>query len=101
MHDDYPEQALLMKAFCDESRLAILSKLKVGERCGCALLEELVISQSTLSHHMKILLASGVVQARKAGKWVYYSLDHTGLMRAKQYLNAYTMAAEQITLIEC
>ncbi|NIZ46313.1 helix-turn-helix transcriptional regulator [Spirochaetales bacterium BR208] len=94
-------EAQIMKAFCEESRLAILSMLKAGERCGCALLAELSISQPTLSHHMKILLSSGIVYARKEGKWVYYSLNNAGLLEAKAYLDDYILASKEINLVEC
>jgi len=45
-----------------------------GEECACVLLERVSVSQSTLSHHMKILVDSGAVSARKEGKWTYYSI---------------------------
>lgn len=64
----------IFKAFCDENRLLILELLKSDEKCGCKLLEELNISQSTLSHHMKILCDSGIVKQRKEGKWMHYSI---------------------------
>ena len=44
-----------IKALADENRLAIMLALQHGEKCGCVLLEELNITQPTLSHHMKIL----------------------------------------------
>ncbi|MCI5648560.1 MAG: metalloregulator ArsR/SmtB family transcription factor [Fusicatenibacter sp.] len=67
--------------------------LRSGEKCACKLLEELQISQSTLSHHMKILCDAGIVQGRKEGKWVHYSLDPAGAEHAKELLN------EQVTCI--
>lgn len=88
----YWETARVFKAFCDENRLQILKMLRSGEKCACKLLEELQISQSTLSHHMKILCDAGIVQGRKEGKWVHYSLDPSGAERAKELLN------EQVTL---
>ncbi|MGL4818785.1 MAG: ArsR/SmtB family transcription factor [Bacilli bacterium] len=63
------------KALSDLNRLHILTRLQDGELCACTLLEEMTIRQSTLSHHMKILTESGLVKARKEGKWMYYSLD--------------------------
>ena len=42
-------------------------------------IEKINISQSTLSHHMKILCESGVVKKRKEGKWTYYSISKCGL----------------------
>ena len=78
--------AEIFKAFCDENRIKILKMLSMGEKCACKLLEELNVSQPTLSHHMKILCDSGVVVGRKEGKWMYYSLFHEGLQYAKEYI---------------
>ena len=83
---EYGETAKVFKAFCDENRLQILALLRSGEKCACKLLDELRIGQSTLSHHMKILCDSGIVQGRKEGKWVHYSIDPAGAGRARQLL---------------
>ncbi len=84
--ENYKQTALTFKAFCDENRLRIIESLQGGEKCACTLLEELPIAQSTLSHHMKILLESTVVESRKEGKWTYYSLSETGCEKARQLL---------------
>ncbi|HEX3076421.1 MAG TPA: metalloregulator ArsR/SmtB family transcription factor, partial [Lachnospiraceae bacterium] len=72
------EIARVFKAFCDERRIEILNLLLDGERCACKLLEELDISQPTLSHHMKILCESGIVTTRREGKWTHYCIDQAG-----------------------
>lgn len=82
----YTETAKVFKAFCDENRLRILELLRSGEKCACVLLDDFHITQSTLSHHMKILCDSGVVQGRKEGKWVHYSIDPVGAERAVELL---------------
>ena len=69
------EAVRVFKALWDEKRLRILSLLRQGERCACVLLEDLNLSQPTLSHHMKILCDARLVTGRKEGKWVYYSLN--------------------------
>ena len=92
MASEYKETAKIFKAFCDENRLQILELLRSGEKCACKLLDDLKISQSTLSHHMKILCDAGIVQGRKDGKWVHYSINPAGAKRAVQLLS------EQITL---
>lgn len=74
----YTEDARKIKALADENRLAIMRILQSGERCACVLLEELNVSQPTLSHHMRILCDSGLVSARKEGKWMYYSISKEG-----------------------
>lgn len=78
--------ASMFKAFCDENRLQILDLLRDGERCACRILEEMQITQPTLSHHMKILCDSGVVVGRKEGKWMHYSISKNGLENVMKYL---------------
>ena len=78
--------AVVFKAFCDENRIKILMLLQGGEKCACRLLEELSVSQPTLSHHMKILCDAGVVKCRKEGKWMHYSLSSEGFGNAIEYL---------------
>lgn len=82
--------AKVFKAFCDENRLQVLEMLRSGEKCACVLLEQLQISQSTLSHHMKILCDSGIVTARKDGKWTHYSISQEGSRRAEELLRELT-----------
>jgi len=90
MENNFITRAKVFKAFCDENRLMILNQLKTGEKCACKLLEELNIVQSTLSHHMKILVESGVVLARKEGKWIHYSLSEQGCENAVTLLEEIT-----------
>lgn len=81
------QTAVIFKAFCDENRVRILRLLIDGEKCACKLLEEMSITQPTLSHHMKILCDSGIVCGRKEGKWTHYSLSYDGIERAQSYLS--------------
>lgn len=96
MASEYVEHAKVFKAFCDENRLHILELLRSGEKCACVLLDSLHITQSTLSHHMKILCDAGVVQGRKEGKWVYYSIDPQGIDRAIDLLKQQLILDTQI-----
>ena len=89
---DHAADAKVFKAFCDENRLQILEMLRSGEKCACVLLENLQISQSTLSHHMKILCDSGIVASRKDGKWTHYSISGEGSRRAAELLGILTAA---------
>ncbi len=82
----YEDRARIFKAFCDENRLRILELLQSGEKCACRLLEDLNISQPTLSHHMRILCGAGIVKCRKDGKWMHYSLDPAGARHAEEAL---------------
>ena len=87
MEPDEKRLAEIFKAFCDENRIRILRLLLSGEKCACKLLEEIDISQPTLSHHMKILCDSGVVVGRKEGKWMHYSISRDGIEKAQKYLD--------------
>lgn len=60
------ENARILKAFGDEHRLDILTELQNGEMGASELIAKLNIGQSTLSHHMRILCDSGIVQMKKA-----------------------------------
>ena len=82
--------AKVFKAFSDERRIQILNLLSSDEKCACKLLDTLDISQSTLSHHMRILCESGVVVGRKEGKWTYYHIDETGSKNAIKLLEQIT-----------
>ena len=78
--------AVIFKALGDENRIRILKLLNGGEKCACKLLEELNISQSTLSHHMKILCDAEIVTGRKDGKWMHYSICCDGVCQLRSVL---------------
>ena len=98
MKNKYAETAEVFKAFCDENRIRILEMLQTGEKCGCKLLEELNVTQPTLSHHMKILCDSGIVEGRKEGKWTHYKISNDGRNNALKLLEEIT--STQNTCIE-
>ena len=83
------EDVRKIKALADENRLAILLALQHGEKCACVLLEELSITQPTLSHHMKILCDSNLVTSRKEGKWMYYSVSPEGTSSFREMVACY------------
>lgn len=78
---NFKESAKIIKAVADEKRLRIIDLLKDGEKCACVLLEDLELSQSGLSYHMKILSESGLIGSREEGKWIYYWIDKQGRSR--------------------
>ena len=78
----------VFKALGDENRLRILKQLKTGEKCGCELLEELKITQPTLSYHMKILCDCGIVKSRREGKWMHYTIDCDGVKEIRTLMKA-------------
>lgn len=90
MQLDEKKMALIFKAFCDENRIRIVKLLRTGEKCACKLLEEINVTQPTLSHHMKILCDSGIVVGRKEGRWMHYSISAEGAKYAADCLKALT-----------
>lgn len=66
--------ARLFKALGDETRLRIVALLSHGELCVCHLEEALELPQPTVSRHLATLRASAVVESRRDGSWVHYSL---------------------------
>lgn len=92
----YKDDVKLIKALADENRLAILEMLQKEEKCACYILEELDITQPTLSHHMKILCDSGLVDSRKDGKWMHYSLSFEGCRKLRAFTEKYTIDEDEI-----
>jgi ArsR family transcriptional regulator len=87
MEKDYSSYAILMKALADETRVKIFDMLSQGELCACKILEEFKITQPTLSYHMKILTESGLVDSRRDGVWMKYSINKNNLEGIKEFFN--------------
>lgn len=68
--------APMLKALADPVRLRLMSMIlshEDGEACAmCDLTQGFDLSQSTLSHHLKVLHDAGLVDRNKRGVWVYY-----------------------------
>ena len=64
-----------MKALSDPNRVKIVKMLQHKVMCVCEMKEALHISQPSVSKHLKILEESGLVENRKDGLWVNYSLS--------------------------
>lgn len=67
--------AELFKVFGDSTRARIICALSISELCVCDLSSILNMSQSAVSHQLRILKQGRIVKSRRAGKVVYYSLD--------------------------
>ncbi|VBB07727.1 arsr-type transcription regulator hth motif [Lucifera butyrica] len=68
------EQAEIFKALGDPVRLEIIKLLLGKELCVCDILSVFKVSQPTISHHLRALKYAGLVNDRRDGKWIYYSL---------------------------
>jgi DNA-binding transcriptional ArsR family regulator len=68
----------ITKALADENRLRMLMALQDGELCVCRITELIGLAMSTVSKHLSVLYQAGLVNARKEGRWMYYSLPGKG-----------------------
>lgn len=71
------EMAPILAALADPVRLRIVSMLAAapeGSACGCDLEEPLGLSQPTVSHHLKVLREAGLIEGRRQGRWIHYSV---------------------------
>jgi ArsR family transcriptional regulator len=72
---DPDRAARLFHALSDGTRLSILERLRLGERCVCDLTDALDAAQSRLSFHLKVLKDAELVTDRREGRWMYYTLN--------------------------
>ena len=93
--------ALICKALGDSNRLQIVQMLSEGEKCGCKLLEAFEITQPTLSHHMKLLCDCGLVDSRKDGRWMHYSISEEGKKRFKDMFSHYLETTDSDGVCSC
>jgi ArsR family transcriptional regulator len=92
--ENYLDYTKVFKALSDPKRTIIVDMLSCGELCACMILEKFDMSQSTLSHHMKLLCNCGIVKGRNEGKWTYYSLDTNTINKTKQFFCTITSDKE-------
>jgi ArsR family transcriptional regulator, arsenate/arsenite/antimonite-responsive transcriptional repressor len=75
--DNAVSLASSLRALADPARLRIISMVAAhedAEACVCDLTEPLGLQQSTVSHHLKILVDAGYLTRTKRGTWAYYQL---------------------------
>ena len=77
----------LFKVFGDTTRMRILYALSESEMCVCAIAEYLAMTQSAVSHQLKVLKDNHLVQSRREGKTIYYALadDHVRTIIGQGY----------------
>jgi ArsR family transcriptional regulator len=76
--DEIKKNIRLLKMIAEENRLRMLCILKKGDLCVCQIIDNLGLSQSLISHHLKKLKDAGLIADKKTGLWVYYSLTKKG-----------------------
>src|SRR3954465_1490914 len=76
----------LFHALSDETRVAIVQRVRGGERCVCDLTDLLDAAQSRLSFHMKVLKDAGLVSDRRQGLLCHYSLNRGAFAELQELL---------------
>ncbi|WP_329210721.1 ArsR/SmtB family transcription factor [Streptomyces sp. NBC_01708] len=74
--DDAERMALMFKALSDPIRLRLFSRVAShpgGEACVCDI-QDVGVSQPTVSHHLKKLREAGLLTSERRGTWVYYQV---------------------------
>lgn len=74
----------IAKALSNDKRVRIVNALRVKELCVCQIIALFDISPSAISKHLSLLSQANLVESRKEGKWIYYSLsseDDSGLVK--------------------
>jgi ArsR family transcriptional regulator len=92
--DAATELAGRLKALADPVRLRLLSVVAShtgGEACVCDLSVGIEVGQPTISHHLKVLKAAGLLASERRGSWVYYQVIPEALQQLSQLLGADTL----------
>jgi ArsR family transcriptional regulator len=95
MKTDYAFYIPLLKALSDETRLQIVDMLSCGPLCACDILTAFTITQPTLSYHMGLLTSCNLVNARRNGTWMTYSLEAETFLALQGFLKAISEDKEE------
>ena len=79
VHDVDDQLRALFSALSDTNRLRIFCLLREGERCVCDIEASVQLPQNLVSHHLRILRETGLIQPRREGRWVYYAINKAKL----------------------
>jgi ArsR family transcriptional regulator len=84
-----PSEADLLRALGHPVRLGIMRELAVRpETCACDFTELFAVCQPTISQHLKVLREAGLVQTRRRGNQICYSIKPDSLARLHQLLTS-------------
>ncbi len=78
-----------LKIFSAENRLRIICLLQKGERCVCEIYEQLELSQNLVSHHLNVLNEADIVNSKKEGLNVFYSLNKREIKKYEKRISKF------------
>jgi ArsR family transcriptional regulator len=94
------EMATKLKALADPVRLRLFSAIAShsgGEACVCDISGGIDVSQPTVSHHLKVLRAAGLLTSERRASWVYYAVVPEALREIAALLDLDTAALAGVT----
>ena len=90
--EEYEYVAEVCRILADKTRVSMIAILSGGKKSVGALCEHLDLPQPTVSHHLALLRLSRVVERKREGRTMHYSLNHESLAPIKQFLAAHSKA---------
>jgi DNA-binding transcriptional ArsR family regulator len=92
----------ISRALADENRIKILIMLNVSPLCVCQIVHILNLAPSTVSKHLAILQAAGLISGHKKGKWIFYNVDEVSspARGALKYVAASLRGSETVAKLE-
>ncbi len=99
-----PELKNVLSAFnglSDPLRLQVVELLGSQELCVAELLDQIDVSPSTLSFHLKQLKEAKLLRSRHEGRWIYYSLNLAQFVVLEQYLAVYRRFSSIMPARQC
>ena len=88
------ESLAALQAVAEPTRARIVALLSHGEHCVCDVGGVLGLSTALVSHHLRVLHASGLLRERRSGRWGYYSLDVERLEQLRAEVDALLMPTD-------
>ena len=86
---DLSQTVGFLKIIAEENRLKILCLLRDGEHCVCNIWPNLDLAQNLVSHHLKVLKDFKLIESRKEGLKVFYSINKKEINKYTNLLNHY------------
>lgn len=89
---DIVEITAVFKALSDPNRFRIFAELMAGDSCNCEMKDNLGLAPNLLSHHLKVLEKTGLIESRRDvvdGRWIYYAVNRDHISQWHEWLTSF------------